>query len=414
LAPADPIEVDPDTPADVLERIPPAIARGVAWLKKRPDAKGWWGNETLGGVTYNGTTDAYLGPFGPTALAVYTLLKCGVPPNDPLVRRGFEYLRRSKSWKGHSYEISMTLLAVTATADPFKKTKNATAAGGRVNLVGANRTWAQELLEKLLTRRAGYAWRYWGAHEDTRGGPRDLSSTQLAALAMFSAERCGLKVDPKVWSGVIRYTLEQQEESGPPHPRAVHAPPARSTDREGGGAGGASIQDAARGFAYIRRSNDKEDRSASGGMTACGIANLMMARFSLTTRAPAAWRVEDAARIQQSIYDGLAWLDAHWSPYKNSGADPTSYDLYHVYCVERAMDLVGASRIGAHFWYAEMAKEVLSRQAASGCWPKRGENSPETVMDTCFALLFLHRATKGGIPFPVVTGGSEEAPQDGR
>jgi hypothetical protein len=113
------------------------------------------------------------------------------------------------------------------------------------------------------------------------------------------------------------------------------------------------------------------------------------------------------------VYDGLAWLDLHWDPFKNP--PDGGMNLYYVYCVERSMDLIGAQRLGARFWYAEMAEQVLSRQKENGMWT--GGNSPNgspDVLDTCFALLYLHRSTLGGIPFPSVTGGSEEPPSDNR
>jgi hypothetical protein len=415
-APADPDEVDDDTPESVSARVPGAIARGVEWLRARSSAQGWWGETYERDATsYAGGKDGYPGPYGPTALALYTLLKCGVPPSDPTVRRGFAWLAKKEANGGSAYEVSMKLLAVTATADPFKRTKNAVAAGERVRLVGRERKWAQQLVTALLAMRAPSGWRYWGPADRTPGGKQDLSSTQLATLALFSADRCGLKVEADVWRGVIAFTIEQQERDGPKRPRAVKAPVAGSGARSDA-ADGAVPKDRARGFAYVRdKAQDPEDRAASGGMTACGIANLMMARFALQKRYPLSWAREDAEALQQSIYDGLAWLDANWSPFQNPAVERTANDLYYVYCVERAMDLVGASRLGRHFWYAEMAEQVLARQHESGCWSRREDPAhPTTVLDTCFALLFLHRATRGGIPFPVVTGGDDVPPTDAR
>ena len=39
---------------------------------------------------------------------------------------------------------------------------------------------------------------------------------------------------------------------------------------------------------------------------------------------------------------------------------------------------------------------------------------PGDTLDTCFALLFLKRATRGSIPFPSLTGGSDDPPVDNR
>jgi hypothetical protein len=74
------------------------------------------------------------------------------------------------------------------------------------------------------------------------------------------------------------------------------------------------------------------------------------------------------------------------------------------------MDLVGVQLLGNHLWYAEMAEQLLGRQNARGYWDSQSTLANGQVLDTCFALLFLHRATRGGIPFPSVTGGSDDPP----
>ncbi len=424
--PASPPAAAPDdgnvTPA-FDERVQAAVKRGVAWLRGRPRPNGSLGNlERSDEKTYDGTVGSYVEPYGGTSLLLYTLMKCGVPESDPLVKNGLAWLRKSKD-DGTAYEISMELLAVTATADPFKHAADSAAAGGKVRLSGENRAWAEGLLANLIKKRGTLGWRYWGRGDDNKGGNQDTSSTQLAVLAMFAAERCGLKIDPKIWSDVIRFALAQQEEDGPSRRRAVHPkpppgrPPASSSDGSttARGADDDETPDKARGFAYVRLTGpDPEDREASGAMTACGLGIVTMARFSLMTRSPRLWAKEDAARVQQGVYDGLAWLDANWSPFKNKGGNG-HWDLYYVYCVERAMDLVGSQRLGNHVWYLDMAKEVLSKQREDGSWTGGAATTFHAdTLDTCFALLFLQRATRGGIPYPSVTGGSDVEPVDGR
>ena len=400
---------------------PPSSAGSCSCARAR--ASGSWGDLSRGNEkTYNGTSNAYIKPYGATSLTLYTLMKCGVPESDPVVRSGLGWLRKAKE-DGNAYEIAMELLAVTATADPFKSTKDANAAGERVKLSGDNRAWAEGLLANLFKKRGTLGWRYWGKADNNKGGNQDLSSTQLAVLAMFAAERCGIKIDPKVWSDVIQFSLAQQEEDGPACRRAVHPkpPPGAKTPKQPEGTGAAprggpeETPDKARGFAYVRLLGpDPDDRAASGAMTGCGLGILTMARFSLMTRAPKAWAKEDAARVQSAIYDGLAWLDSKWSPFTNPGPNK-HWSLYYVYCVERAMDLIGNQRLGKHLWYLEMAEQVLGRQNKDGSWTGGASTTFNAdLLDTCFALLFLHRATRGGIPYPSVTGGSDTEPVDGR
>ena len=411
-----------DVPTDLDARVKTAVERGVAWLRGVARSDGSYGPlSSSDEKSYNGTTGSYTTPYGATSLALYTLMKCGVEDSDPLVRKGLGWLRKSKP-DGDAYEIAMELLAVTATADPFKKAAESEGAGTRVKLTGENRAWAEGLLANLLKQRGSFGWRYWGKSDPTKGGNQDLSSTQLAVLALFAAERCGLRVDAKVWSEVIRYALEQQDDDGPSRRRAVHPrpPPGRALAAPAGGttagprAGDDDTPDKARGFAYLRLTGPTAaDRQPTAAMTACGIGILTMARFSLMVRSPKVWAKEDAGSVQAGIYDGLAWLDANWTPYAGGGRGDW-WSLYYVYCVERAMDLVGSQRLGTRLWYLEMANEVLRRQKPDGSWEGAASKFNASTLDTCFALLFLQRATRGGIPYPSVTGGSDVPSSDGR
>ena len=53
--------------------------------------------------------------------------------------------------------------------------------------------------------------------------------------------------------------------------------------------------------------------------------------------------------------------------------------------------LYGTELIGRHEWYVEGAKLLLDAQKADGSW--RVANGENAAYDTCFAILFLRRAT---------------------
>ena len=50
--------------------------------------------------------------------------------------------------------------------------------------------------------------------------------------------------------------------------------------------------------------------TATGGMTACGVASLMMARFALQSKAPRLWAAQNADAVQQAVYDDTQALFA--------------------------------------------------------------------------------------------------------
>jgi hypothetical protein len=380
-----------------------AIDKGVAWLRKKQQRSGSWGEVKAAGVYGGGEGTAYGHPAGPTALALYTLLKCKIESRHPIVKRGFDYIDKSFSRPRGSYETSVLLLAVCATADNMKTSSASKKKASRAKLVGRYRRWAQKLVDHLVDKRVSQAWRYQvNDSGSTHGGENDLSSTQLAALALFAAHKLGIKVKPDVWEGILCYSMAQQADDGPQmkyvHPTTKEERASRS-----------------RGFSYIKGDPEPPHAAQTGGMTACGIANVMMARFVLSdgSRQKKRWNErDDALRVQQSVYDGLAWLEKNWSPFDNRGRD--FYHVYYLYGVERAMDLVGDNLIGGHPWYSEMGQALLNRQHSDGHWNSQSTHEPKDVIDTCFALLFLKRATKGAILFPDVTGGSDDSPADNR
>ena len=402
------------TPDDVAA-IDKAIAAGIEALAGRQRSDGSWGSGLRGSAAYGGgpAPEESSMPAGPTALALYALLKSGAPADSAVIVRGFKYLERFKS-PGTAYEASAMLLAVTATAEKLPDAE-AKGKGVRLRLSGAMRARAERLHDDLVAaQHKSGGWRYAlrrGA-PPTAGGPADLSSTQLAALALLEATRCGIATAPSVWRDMIEFAQSQQETDGPARERAV--------DEQRGSAGpkaGARPMDRARGFAYVRDpSLDPDEGQATGSMTACGVAILESARFALSlAKAPLGKRPADAETLQQSIRDGLAWLDLHWSPYENPGKTKINvYHLYWLYSIERAMDLLGVHRLGTHFWYVEMARQLVARQKDSGIWDSNTTHEPQDVLDTSFALLFLRRATTEIIRNPSVTGGSDEPPTDQR
>lgn len=472
----EPLDDSADAEVPFVDQVNGAIEQGVRWLLAKPT------RVTLGGVDiahwglirgdrlYGGGESedgGYGHPAGTTALALYTLLKCGVDPDHPIVQRGFNWLREThpltpaydgdsggaNGWPfsyrvaSGSYELSAEILALTAKYDRYKRTKNTKLRRRRGKLIIKDkdeREWLQELVAALVDRRfvpnAGapeserLGWRYnLKGRKLTRGrqsvnrpdqpapphANQDLSSTQLATLALFSAHQFSVRVEEDVWVDIVNFTLAQQEESGPEHAR--HAPGFRP-------GGGGPPTDHARGFMYIQGSPDGVEGKATGSMTACGVANLVMAKDVLleSKRGRKRWKAQGFdTRVETAILDGLAWLDLHWSASRNPQS--SNYHLYYLYGVERAMDLIDKQLVGKHVWYNEGATAILGRLQQVKVKDPTDEaakeqhavfwtdttHEPKDVLATCFALLFLKRATKDLVPGVPVTGGGG-APADNR
>ncbi|HEX5135395.1 MAG TPA: hypothetical protein VFY93_00355, partial [Planctomycetota bacterium] len=94
--------------------------------------------------------------------------------------------------------------------------------------------------------------------------------------------------------------------------------------------------------------------------------------------------------IEEMILGGWAWLDRNWGMDRNPGHPGGDWYYYYLYSVERAGALTGVKRVGGKDWYLEGAEQLLSRQKESGAWDEPGDGD---TSETCFALLFLKRAT---------------------
>jgi hypothetical protein len=162
-------------------------------------------------------------------------------------------------------------------------------------------------------------------------------------------------------------------------------------DSQYAGAGAASGD--ARGWCY-RYKGAKECRAADrpyASMTAGGVGALAIYDFILGKN----------RKSDPSILKGLAWLTKNYSitehigPCENSDEKPAAYLYYYFYALERAGTLCGIEQFGAHEWYSEGAALLLAAQRADGSW--KGTHmtyADPTTWDTCFAILFLRRATR--------------------
>jgi hypothetical protein len=373
------------------ERVNEAIDRGVAWLKERQGTDGSFG--VIGGdVNYEGGSDIYRYPHGPTALALLTLLKCGVPPDDPVVARGFKCLERLGRIPESTYEIATLMLAVEARTNQVKRERKLEAIrrmqakpGEKVDLdvklPRRDLAWMKELADGLVQRWKDGAWRY-GIGRSVPGGDRDMSNTQLAMLALYTASRCGVKVPTQIVQQTILWTLEQQEATGPEQPRYVP----EGVDREY-----APAVDHARGWAYIRGSTERTEGNVTGTMTTGGLIVLITGRTLLERESPRLAKAM-SAQIDVGIHDGLAWLDKNYRVDTNPPSGG-SYHLMYLYGLERVGDLLRVHLIGSHDWYDTGARWLLEHQIADGRWYKEDTHKPYNLLNTCFALLFLEKAS---------------------
>jgi hypothetical protein len=191
----------------------------------------------------------------------------------------------------------------------------------------------------------------------TTGEGGDNSNTQYAALGLRACFDAKIKLPEQVLHLARRWWVESQH----PPEDGLDA----TAESSGGGARPA-------GWNYKSPAND--ERKPYHAMTAGAVGATVIYEYMMGRD----WKKDKVTN------GGVAWLAKNW-------AVNTNY--YYMYALERAGILYGVESIGAHNWYFEGARVLLQNQNGDGSWGKRAEVE-ENTWDTCFAILFLKKATK--------------------
>lgn len=278
---------------------------------------------------------AHLG--GRAGLTLYTLLQCGVSRDHPAVRRAIGFLDSVDPTK--TYAAATMLLAYDA-----------------LRMDREDRI--EQLVQKLIEwQKPQGDWGYPNNHAD-------LSNTQYAALGLWIAIKHDLDVDREILQKLIDRIADYQEKA-----QLIDNP-----DLKNGRTGVTKVEVA--GFRYRPNNNGK----ATGSMTSAGVAVLAIAKAGYGKRLSSKTR----RQIDDMAERGMRWLEVNFSVDRNPNG---GHHLYYLYGLERVGALMKTERIGPHWWYLEGAKHLLKKQKKDNSW---GD-----VTDTCFALLFLRRATSG-------------------
>ncbi|MCC7013338.1 MAG: hypothetical protein IT454_12310 [Planctomycetes bacterium] len=188
-------------------------------------------------------------------------------------------------------------------------------------------------------------------------GDADISNSQYGALGMWVAAKHGAAVPLKAWQNLAEFALAQQERPSKGEPEA--------------------------GFLY------RAGFPVTGSRTVGGLTILAICEEQLPESDPLR-KACGAARER-----GLAWLARHFSAASDPLADSQEWVYYWLYGCERVGALLHRSTFGSHDWYREGARFLVDAQKPEGDWSSQP--------NTCFALLFLNRATapsSGGGPAP--------------
>ncbi len=207
-----------------------------------------------------------------------------------------------------------------------------------------------------------------------RPGPadHDFSNMQYLALGLRACHDAGIRFEPDLLRRVEDFWRKGQiAESGAREDLLQLSPPTKKA-KPGPGSTAflVTFKAAPEGWGY-QEGSDK----AWGSMTAGAVGALCI----LAHMQGKDWRQD------KDILQGLQWINRNFSVTENPGRGEEWY-YYYLYGLERAGMLYGTEIIGSHRWYREGAEQILKDQKDDGSWGGG-------VVDTCFAILFLKRAT---------------------
>jgi hypothetical protein len=388
-APDEP-SVEVSLPEKEQERVNKAIDRGVAYVKNR--------------VRHPGEGAA--GRLGGQALAGLTLLACGVPAKNPVVRQITTRVRDEAATDTRTYDLALSILFLDRLGErtdrelirtlAMRLVAGQNAAGGWTYdcpmVADKDRDALIDVLESMplpgaaaagdgavrITRpEAGRVAKSDAAPVRTRpdelspalknlpvlrfqpgeklkAGGGDNSNTQFALMALWVSRKYGAPVDRALAMVEARFRSSQNQDGS---------------------------------WGYHVRTGQYAD-----SMTCAGLLGLAVARGIVRdSAAKGAAQDPDVARA-------LHYLSLHVGPQVQASANRqrgtgsffganAHGDLYFLWSVERVAVAYDLRTLEGEDWYGWGAQVLLEHQADDGGWHDVFPGLP----DTCFALLFLKR-----------------------
>lgn len=334
-----------------VEKITAAQTAAAGFLRSTQLPEGGWTNAEAPGVS---------------GLVVYSLLRSGVSPEDPMVAKGLAHLLSFRQPNGGiynakashgNYETSIVLLALSASNKE-----------GRHDAVIAA---AKEYLLKLQWDGSEGIDRtdvkFGGAGYGKTGDRPDLSNTAFLLEALKAA---GLtEKDEALQNALVFVSRCQNLET------EANTTPFATKVNDGG-------------FYYTPAAggNSQAGNTANGGLRSYA----SMTYAGLKSMIYAGLKADDPRVIAAK-----AWLAKHYTLTENPGMGQQGLFYYH-HTIAKALTAVGEPTFVddkgvSHDWRRELGTHVLSLQGANGGWvnkePRWYEGDPN--MATAYALLTL-------------------------
>jgi hypothetical protein len=269
------------------------------------------------------------------------------------VRNCAQYLIDNQSQAGYwdyGKEIPLPASKITLTPDAaLTYTGPRASAGDDIFMRGGTKGQNTTARPRIVLKRNG-----WGGHHDN-------SNTQYAWLGLAAGMASGYFPPQDCLDLGEKWMTDQQNEDG--------------------------------GWNYGARG-----AASYGSMSAGGLSSLCIALRGKGNNQP----IRDV-RVQKAI----KWLSNNLSYANNPGKGGWHY--YWIYSVERAGSTADTEWFGDRPWYKEGVSFLLPAQNADGSWG--GQGGGKQIADTCWAILFLRRATKSLVTLSGPNRGGSTSPR---
>jgi hypothetical protein len=297
-------------------------------------------------------------------LVFYALVHAGADPNHPDMQGMLKYLLDKKLER--TYCVSLLAMGLSAFDRAKYQWRIAECADFLVNNQCQNGQWSYGTPLPIDSRRpksldTRVANPGAGAPKPPKALPKipvavrrrgpptgDNSNSKFAAFGLRACAESGVLVDARVYEDALNGWMESRNADG--------------------------------GWAY----GPANARPSYGSMTAGATASLSVLHYLLGRK---------RAKPEREVAAGLRWLGDHYTLEKNPEAEGENraHHYYFLYALERTGAICDTEHLGSREWHPDGAAFLLSQQRDDGSWS--GELG-HPLADTCFAILFLRRATK--------------------
>lgn len=336
------------------EQVQNARKKGVEFIKSKQSKEGFW--------EFDDDPKTETNNVGLTALCTIALIENGVPHNDPVVRKGYEFVLEKSAGLKNTYELALATVMLSRMGDRRDRLRI--------------KTLAARLVAGQL-KSGGWTYTCPDADPDILRNPKgitlkegvgDNSCTQFAVLGLWVASRTGVNIEYPLRAVSERFIKNQKPDGG---------------------------------WNY-----NLDEKAGSGpSMTCAGLFCLTVAQASkikaAKNREAGAAAATDTPTETTVDDPPVESLLAH--PVFKKGLERTGQfaagisggtPKYFLWSVERIGVLLGLSKLGTTDWFEKGALALLATQKTDGSWEEAGHGGGPLVV-TSFGVLFLRKANLG-------------------